>query len=63
MSGVLNVAWTIVKTVIVLGALIFFHELGHFVTAKLCGIKVNEFALGMGPRLFGKRKGDQSGEA
>ena len=58
MSGVLNVVWTIVKTIIVLGFLIFFHELGHFVTAKLCGIKVNEFSLGMGPKLFGKRKGD-----
>ena len=58
MSGVLNVLWTIVKTVIVLGGLIFIHELGHFITAKLSGIKVNEFALGMGPKLFGKKIGD-----
>ena len=58
MSGVLNVLWTIVKTIIVLGCLIFIHELGHFITAKLSGIKVNEFALGMGPKLFGKRFGD-----
>ncbi len=58
MSGVLNVLWTIVKTVIVLGCLIFIHELGHFITAKLSGIKVNEFALGMGPKLYGKRFGD-----
>lgn len=32
--------------------MIFIHEFGHFFTAKLCGIKVNEFALGMGPTLF-----------
>ena len=54
----MNVVWTIVKTIIVLGLLIFFHELGHFITAKLCGIRVNEFSLGMGPKLFGKKKGD-----
>lgn len=34
------------------GFMIFIHEFGHFFTAKLCGIKVNEFALGMGPTLF-----------
>ena len=38
--------------------IIFFHEFGHFITAKLSGVKVNEFALGMGPRLFGFRKGE-----
>ena len=31
--------------------IIFFHEFGHFFTAKLSGVKVNEFALGMGPKL------------
>lgn len=35
-----------------------FHELGHFVTAKLSGVKVNEFAIGMGPAIFKKQKGD-----
>ena len=38
--------------------IIFSHELGHFITAKLSGVKVNEFALGMGPRLFGFTKGE-----
>ncbi len=42
---------------IVIAALLFclmilLHEFGHFITAKLCGIRVNEFALGMGPKLF-----------
>ncbi len=34
------------------------HECGHFLAAKLCGVKVNEFALGMGPALFKKKKGE-----
>ena len=37
---------------------IFFHELGHFMTAKASGIKVNEFALGMGPKIFGFKRGE-----
>lgn len=40
------------------GFMIFIHEFGHFFTAKLCGIKVNEFALGMGPTLFHFQKGE-----
>lgn len=42
----------IIYTVLVFGALIFIHEFGHFITAKLSGVKVNEFAIGMGPTLF-----------
>lgn len=38
--------------------IIFSHEFGHFITAKLSGVKVNEFSLGMGPRLFGFKKGE-----
>lgn len=38
--------------------IIFSHEFGHFITAKLSGVKVNEFALGMGPKLFGFTKGE-----
>ncbi len=49
---------TILASVLVFGAVIFIHELGHFTTAKLCGIKVNEFALGMGPTLFHFKKGE-----
>ena len=33
--------------------IIFAHEFGHFITAKKSGVQVNEFALGMGPKLFG----------
>lgn len=35
-----------------------FHELGHFITAKLSGVRVNEFAIGMGPAIFKKQKGE-----
>lgn len=43
--------------VVVLGVLIFFHELGHFLVARLFGVGVEKFSLGFGPRLFGKTVG------
>lgn len=43
--------------IIVLGVLIFFHELGHFLVARLFGVGVEKFSLGFGPRLFGKKIG------
>jgi len=48
----------IVIAIIVFGIIIAVHELGHFVVAKLCGVKVNEFALGMGPAIFKFKKGE-----
>lgn len=42
----------------VLGVLVFVHELGHFVTARLNGIRVDEFGFGFPPRLFGVKRGD-----
>ena len=47
----------IISFVIVLGVLIFFHELGHFLGARLCGVGVEKFSLGIGPRLFGRKIG------
>ena len=41
-----------------LGVIIFVHELGHFLAAKAVGIKVEVFALGFGPRLFGFKIGE-----
>ncbi len=49
---------TIISTVIVLGVLIFVHELGHFLTAKLVDIEVPRFSIGFGPRLLGFRRGE-----
>lgn len=42
---------------VVLGLAIFFHEAGHFITARLCGIGVEEFAMGFGPLLWQRRRG------
>lgn len=49
---------TLVSTIVVLGMLVFFHELGHFAVAKAVGIKVYEFSMGFGPKLFGFRSGE-----
>lgn len=48
----------ILAFIVVLGLLVFAHEFGHFAVAKRVGIKVEEFALGMGPRLIGVRRGE-----
>ena len=53
-----NTLSTIVISVLVFGALIFIHELGHFLAAKWAGIRVNEFSLGMGPVIFQRQKGE-----
>jgi len=50
--------YSTVSAIIVLGILIFVHELGHFLVAKFCGVRVLVFSLGFGPRLCGFRKGD-----
>jgi len=47
----------IFSLVVVLGVLIFVHELGHFLVARLCGVGVEKFSLGFGPRIFGKKIG------
>ena len=49
---------TIAATIFVLGILIFFHELGHFVVAKRSGIRVEKFSLGFPPKMIGKKIGD-----
>ena len=48
----------ILPFVLVLGILIFFHELGHFLVAKYFGVKVLKFSLGFGPKLVGKKIGE-----
>ena len=47
-----------IRLIILLGILIFIHELGHFIFAKLVGIRVERFSLGFPPRLFGKKIGE-----
>lgn len=48
----------IIVAILVFGVIIIIHEAGHFAAAKSCGVKVNEFSIGMGPRLFGWGKGE-----
>lgn len=48
---------TIFALIVVLGVLIFFHELGHFLVARMFGVGVERFSLGFGPKLFGKTIG------
>src|SRR6202034_1854524 len=48
----------LIAVTIVLGIMIFVHEWGHFIAAKLCGVRVDVFSFGLGPRLFGVKRGD-----
>lgn len=49
---------TILSAIVVLGVLIFVHELGHFIFAKLFKVGVEKFSLGFGPKLYGKKIGE-----
>lgn len=48
----------IIAAVLIFGVLIAVHELGHFTAAKTLGVRVNEFAIGMGPAVFKRQKGE-----
>ena len=48
----------IVIAIIIFGLIIAIHEFGHFIVAKLCGVGVVEFSIGMGPLLIGHRFGE-----
>jgi regulator of sigma E protease len=49
---------TVIIAILVFNAIVFVHEGGHFLAARLGGIKVVEFALGMGPKIVGKKIGE-----
>ena len=49
---------TIIAFIVVLGVLIFVHELGHFMTAKMADIEVPRFSIGFGPRVIGFKRGE-----
>lgn len=51
----ITTALIIIAAVLLFVAIILIHEFGHFVVAKACGIRVNEFAIGMGPKIFQKQ--------
>ena len=50
--------WTVLVAILFFGIIIMVHEAGHFTFAKLFGVKVNEFSLGMGPKILSRKKGD-----
>jgi len=49
---------TIAAAVFVFGLLVLVHEFGHFITAKMTGMRVDEFAIGFGPKIISKRRGE-----
>ena len=54
----MGVLFTTIAAVLIFAILIFIHEIGHFIAAKLSGVRVNEFALGMGPKIIKFQKGE-----
>ena len=57
-GAVWSSVWPFLLAIFLFGILIAIHEFGHFAFAKLFKVKVNEFALGMGPKLISKKKGE-----
>ena len=55
LMNIWDAVWPYLLAVLVFLLLIIIHELGHFLAAKLLGVRVNEFAVGFGPKLFSKR--------
>ena len=50
--------WTVLVAILFFGIIVMVHEFGHFSFAKLFGVKVNEFSLGMGPKILSRKKGE-----
>ena len=48
----------VLVAILIFGILIAIHEFGHFMAAKACGVRVEEFAIGMGPVLWKRKKGE-----
>lgn len=53
----MDAVYLIVGIGLVLGVMVLIHEWGHFIVARLCGVRVDVFSIGFGPRLFGWKKG------
>ena len=49
---------SLILVILLFSLLIFVHELGHFITAKICGVKVQQFTIGFGPAIFKKQIGE-----
>ena len=46
--------WYVVPFIVILSAIVFFHELGHYLVARWCGVKIDAFSLGFGPELYAR---------
>jgi regulator of sigma E protease len=53
----MGAVYLIVGVILVLGVMVLVHEWGHFIVARMCGVRVDVFSIGFGPRLFGWKKG------
>src|SRR4030042_724044 len=53
-----DIRMTFLSAMVLFGLIIFIHELGHFLFAKLLGVRVLKFSLGFGPKLIGRKYGD-----
>lgn len=49
---------TIIAAIILFGIIVFIHELGHFLFAKKAGVRIHEFSIGMGPKIYSTQKGE-----
>ena len=58
MAHLTNVLREIIAGAVVLGVLVLIHEWGHFIAAKLCGVRVDVFSIGFGSRIWGWKRGD-----
>ncbi len=58
LGNIWSTAWPILVAILIFGIIVIIHEFGHFFFAKLFKVQVNEFALGFGPALFKKQKGE-----
>lgn len=54
MDWLINTAYYVVPFIVLLGVLVFVHELGHFMVARLCGVKVSHFSIGFGKKLWSR---------
>ena len=54
MDWLINTAYYVIPFIVLLGILVLVHELGHFLVARLCGVKVSEFSIGFGKKLWGR---------
>ena len=55
---ILNTIGTVLAGLLMLTVLVVIHEGGHFAVGRACGIRINEFSVGFGPKLFSRKKGE-----